>query len=159
MRSIFFRALLALPLCLAAVLLASDKATAAPFAVSGTYAQTAEEVDTDIVPHGKCSCVFSYNAVNRTALSGSMTGTGTNTVSCVLRFEVGTGVCQGTFVFEGTLAGRTGTATFHNVTHFDPTGVRSALSVVSGTGGLADLHGHFEAGNVDYSGQFVFAPR
>jgi hypothetical protein len=148
-------------LCLAALLLTSDKAAAAPFAISGTYVHTAPEVATDIVPRGHpdCSCVFSYNSVNRTALSGSMTGAGTDTASCVIRYDVGSGVCEGTFVFEGTIAGRTGTATFHIVTHFDPTGTRSSLSAISGTGGLADLHGHFESGDVAYEGQFVFAPR
>lgn len=150
------RLLLALSLCLATALLASDKAAAAPLAINGTYVVTGSSMS-DPIPNG-CGCVFTFDAVTTTALSGSMTGTGTNTSSCVYRVRQDSDVCVGTFVFVGTIAGRTGTATFHIVTHGDATGSHSTLSVVSGTGGLADLHGHFEAGNVEYSGQFVFSP-
>src|SRR4051794_9384551 len=153
------RLLLALPLCLATMLLlgTNKAAAAAPFAVSGTYAQTSSDV-VDYVEHG-CGCVAFYTQLTTTTLSGTMTGTGSYKASCQIRWRSGDGVCVGTFVFEGTIAGRTGKATYHIVTHFDATtgAVHSTMSVVSGTGGLADLHGQLDVGNDTYSGQLVFS--
>src|SRR4051794_24767159 len=152
------RLLLALPLCLATMLLlgTNKAAAAAPFAVSGTYAQTSSEV-VDYVTHG-CGCVGFYTQLTTTTLSGTMTGTGSYKASCQIRWRSGDGVCVGTFVFEGTIAGQTGTATFHIVDFFDAAGaVHGTMSVVSGTGGVADLHGHLDLVNDTYSGQLVFS--
>jgi hypothetical protein len=152
------RWLLALPLCLATLLLTTNKAAAAPFAVSGTYALTSNPEPTDYHTHG-CGCVGFYTQLTTSTLSGTMTGTGSYEASCQIRWRSGgDGVCQGTFVFDGTIANRTGTATFHIVTHFDATqAVHGTMSVVSGTGGLADLHGQLDIDNDTYSGQLVFS--
>lgn len=146
------RSLLALSLVLAASLLATDQAAAAaPFAASGTFVGTSS-VPSNIRPAG--CCVYLFDQVSTDNLFGTLDGSDTYYASCHLQTLSGEEVCVGTDTFTGTVAGRTGTLQIHLVTFGD----HGTASIVSGTGDLANLHGHLTVVGNAYSGQFVFAP-
>jgi uncharacterized protein DUF3224 len=151
------RWLLALSLVLAASLLATDQAAAsAPFEASGTFVGTSSQ-QSNIRPVG--CCVVFFDQTSTDTLSGTLDGSDVYRASCQVRTQSGAGVCVGTDAFTGTVAGRTGTLQIHLVAVTDTTGApHGNASIVSGTGGLANLHGHLTAGAGTYSGQFLFAP-
>ena len=146
------RRVLALSLVLAASLLATDQAAAAaPFAASGTFAVTSS-VQSNITPVG--CCVFFFDQTSTDTLSGTLDGTDLYQASCHLQTQSGQEVCVGTDAFTGTVAGRTGRLQIHLVTF----GSHATATIVSGTGGLANLHGHLTVVGNAYSGQLLFAP-
>jgi hypothetical protein len=153
------RWLLALSLVFAASLLATDKAAAAaPFEASGTFVETSS-AHSEPQPVG-CGCVVFFDQTVTDTLFGTLNGSGTFNGSCQVRVRSGRGVCVGTFTFTGTVAGRTGTAQIHDVILIDDvtTGAsHGSFSIVSGTGGLANLRGHATVEGNTYNGQFLFA--
>jgi hypothetical protein len=162
MRSITFAftrrtQLLALPLCLATMLLlgTNQAAAAAPFAANGTFAGTSGEPSN--IRQVGC-CLFFFDQTSTDTLYGTLDGTDIYHASCQAETRSGQEMCVGIDAFTGTVAGRTGTLQilivgFNNLT----TGAYHATaSILSGTGGLANLRGHLTVVGNTYSGQFRF---
>ena len=158
------RWLLALPLCLALGLLgATPVAAAGPrlgsVPISGTFVQTSFVPSNTRTVDG----VTLFDFTEQDTLTGSFTGTSVLQGSCVVRAS-GQGVCRARETFTGTVDGRSGTAEFQDVSFLDQTtgAIHGSFAIVSGTGQLANLHGHGTFQGVGttgtYTGQVVAAP-
>lgn len=95
-------------------------------------------------------------------LSGTFSGTSVFQERYVLRAD-GSFIDHAVETFTGTVNGVAGTATFVDVITGDTTSFHGHFVVVSGTGGLANLHGHgtFEGSSTTgagtYSGQVLIS--
>jgi hypothetical protein len=142
-----------LPLTLVAVLapLGLTRAAASPpTSASGTVALTS------------CDFTSQQTAGTNTIFTGICRVTWTGTFA-------GTDAAQATVTFhaDGSADGNavdtfTGTATLRNLIHGDPSGNSSGeITVIGGTGGLANLHGSVKlsgnAASMTYSGRIQFA--
>jgi hypothetical protein len=154
--------LVPLTLSLAISLLATDLAAAAePFEASGTTVTT-NSIQSNIrsVPVPGCACrVTLFDDTESVIVSGAFSGTGVIELSCRVPSSTLQGRCHGTETFTGTVAGRSGTATFEETTFFDLTTGAShgSFTVVSGTGGLRNLRGHGTFEGNSYTGRLFFA--
>jgi hypothetical protein len=147
-------------LSIAATLFAAMEASAAgpPFSAGGT----ATTVSFTVTGARSADGVTLLDFTEHDTLSGTFSGTTVIQGSCVVN-RAGDSVCRAVETFTGTVVGVSGTATFHDVVFIDASGsLTGAFTIVSGTGGLADLHGHgtfASSGGVGtYSGELVFAP-
>jgi len=151
-----------LPLALAALLAlasATSATASAPVAASGTNNLTScdftsqRTVGTNPIVTGTCYVTW--------------TGTfaGTDVAQATVTFHAD-GSAHGNAVdtFTGTVDGTPGTATLRNLLHSDPSGNSTGeVTVIGGTGGLANLHGSIHlSGNVNtgplpYAGRIQFA--
>jgi hypothetical protein len=155
------RWLIALPLALAILLVATNLAAAAGqrFEASGTVVATGMTQSNVRSADG----VTFFDYTEQDILLGTFIGTSVLETSCVVRSS-GQGVCHGVETFTGTVAGESGTAQFRDVVHLDatPGAFHGTFTAVGGTGGLANLRGHgtFQgsSGASTYTGQLIFAP-
>ena len=154
--------LLGFALALANFAFAAAPAAAAgpPVSASGSFQQVS------FVPSNfrTADGVTFFDFTEHDALSGTFSGTSVIQGSCMTRAS-GQTLCQALETFTGTVGGRGGggdTVTFRDVVAIDPTGaVSGSFTIVSGTGSLANVHGHgtFEGTSTgSYSGLLVFAP-
>lgn len=153
--------LLAMALPLALFAFARPAAAAGPpISASGSYQQVS------FVPSNfrTADGVTFFDFTENDRLSGTFSGTSVIEGSCMRRAS-GQTLCQALETFTGTVAGQGSsgdTVTFRDVVRIDSTGaVHGSFTVVSGTGGLANVRGHgtFEGtANGSYTGLLVLAP-
>src|SRR5262249_22184507 len=103
-----------------------------------------------------------FDFTEHDALAGTFSGTTVIEGSCVVK-QSGESVCHAFETLTGAVNGVSGTILFNDVIVIDPSGaVSGAFTIVQGTGGVADLHGHGEftsaGGAGSYTAQLVFAP-
>jgi hypothetical protein len=150
---------LATSLSLAALLSVPNVAAAAgrTFEASGTFAQTSFEVSNVRSAGG----VTLFDFTETDDLFGTFSGTDVVEGSCAMQSS-GKGECHAIETFSGTVNGVYGELQFSDVFFLDPTGsFRGPFTIIGGTGGLANLHGHgtFEGTTTGtYEGRLVFAP-
>jgi hypothetical protein len=91
------------------------------------------------------------------ALTGTLSGTSQLVGECIF-FPSGEGMCKAEEIFTGTLDGRSGTLTFHDVVTLDDTGaIQGRFMVVDGTGELAGVVGHGTFSGVGTAGTYSAA--
>lgn len=155
------RWLIAVSLCFVVSVAAAHAAGAAgpPFQASGSFAEISFAQSNIRTADG----VTFFDFTEQDLLSGTFTGTSVIDGSCVVRAS-GQGVCHAFETFTGMVDGESGTARFSDVIFLDLTtgAVRGTFTIVSGTGGLANLRGHgtFQgiAASGTYTAKLVFAP-
>ena len=137
---------------------ATTAAASAPIAASGAITfptcdfTSQQTVGTNTILTGTC-----YET-----LTGTFTGTSVAQATVTFHAE-GTSEGNAVDTFTGTVDGRSGTVTFRDLAHGDPSGnVSGTLTIIGGTGGLANLHGSLKQSstinsNVSYTGQIQFA--
>jgi hypothetical protein len=153
--------LLALAAVLLVTALATQRAAAAgpPSAASGSFTQVSFS-QTNVRTTG---AVTHFAFTEQDALTGTFSGSTVLQGSCVVQAS-GRAICQAVESFTGTVAGQTGSLTFRDVIFLDMTtgAAHGSFTIISGTGGLAMLHGHGTFQGVGttgtYSGALVFAP-
>lgn len=155
------RSFTALSLSLAGLLMTIHPAAAAgkPLDAAGNVAQVSF-AQSNVRTAG---AVTLFDFTEHDALSGTFSGTSVIEGSCMVQAS-GQAVCTATETLTGTVAGRAGTAEFHDVVFLDlaTSAFHGSFTVVGGTGGLASLHGQgtFEGANGrgTYTGNVIFAP-
>ena len=132
----------------------TSAAASAPIAASGTSTfptcdfTSQKTVGTNTILSG--TCVETWTG----------TFTGTNVAQATVTFHAN-GSAEGNAVdtFTGTVNGTSGTVTFRDLSHGDPSGnVSGTLTIIGGTGPLANLHGSLKQfstinSNITYTGQ------
>ena len=160
-----FRRLLTLLLAAGAALVVAQPASAStPIAATGTFFFVAAPVPSDFrTADGNAFVTLFFPAG---VLTGDITGTFTEQLSFVTHSD-GSQNLHGNATCTCAVAGRTGVLVFDNITGTtNPSGVGNAHFVLSGSGGLADLHGQGTAiitqtwrGPVGvYTAQYSFGP-
>jgi len=132
--------MLFLPLAAAAALVALQPVAAStPVAASGSFFFLAPPVPSDFrAADGNAFVTLSFPAG---VLTGDITGTFTEQLHIVTHPD-GSQNVKGNATCTCAVAGRTGTLGFDNIAGTtNPSGVSEAHFVLSGSGGLADLHG------------------
>jgi len=129
-----------LPLAAAAALVAVQPVAAStPGSASGRFFFLAPPVPSDFrTADGNAFVTLSFPAG---VLTGDITGTFTEQLHVVTHSD-GSQNVKGNATCTCAVAGRTGTLVFDNIAGTtNPSGVSEAHFVLSGSGGLADLHG------------------
>jgi hypothetical protein len=138
-----FRSRLSLPTLLlaagAAVFAVQPVAASTPVSVAGIFFFVAAPVPSDFrIADGNVFVTLSFPAG---IVRGDIAGTFTEQLNVVTHPD-GFQNVQGNAICNCTVAGRTGTLAFDNIAGTtNPSGVSEAHFVLSGSGGLADLHG------------------
>ncbi len=93
---------------------------------------------------------------SRYRLTGTFTGT-TVAEERVILLPTGDQILVGQHTFTGTVAGRSGTARFVTVARGDATAFQGQFTILSGTGGLANLRGQgtFEGSAQTFTGTYA----
>jgi hypothetical protein len=149
-----------LSLALAGSLWAAAQATAAGPTIAASGGVTT--LDFTVTGARTADGVTLFDFVEHDALTGTFSGSTVINGSCVVA-PSGDSVCRAVETFTGTVDGVSGTTTFHDVVFVDASGAATgSFAIVSGTGGLAGLHGQgtftSNAGVGSYSGRLVLAP-
>ena len=133
-------------------------AAAQTISASGTFTQNS------FVPSSfrTVGGVTMFDFVEHDSLKGTLVGTTVINGTCVVQTS-GDSVCQAVETFTGSVGDASGTLTFRDVVFVSAAGAASGtFTIVSGTGGLATLHGHgsFQGvgGTGTYSGILATAP-
>ena len=135
-----FRRLLTLLLAAGAALVVAQPASAStPIAATGTFFFVAAPVPSDFrTADGNAFVTLFFPAG---VLTGDITGTFTEQLQFVTHPD-GSQNVHGNATCTCAVAGRTGVLVFDNIAGTtNPSGVSNAHFVLSGSGGLADLHG------------------
>jgi Protein of unknown function (DUF3224) len=124
----------------AALVTIQPVAASTPVSVAGTFFFVAAPVPSGFrMADGNTFVTLSFPAG---LVTGDITGNFTEQLH-VVTHPNGSQNIQGNAICTCTVAGRTGTLVFDNITGTTNTsGVAEAHFVLSGSGGLADLHGH-----------------
>jgi Protein of unknown function (DUF3224) len=157
--------MLFLPLAAAAALVAVQPVAAStPVSASGTFFGLAPPVPSDFrTADGNAFVTLSFPAG---VLTGDISGTFTEQLQIVTHSD-GSQNVKGNATCSCAVAGRTGTLVFDNIAGTtNPSGVGEAHFVLSGSGGLANLHGQGTAivsptpqgGGGVYTAQYSFDP-
>lgn len=131
---------------------------APPVSASGSVAQTSFVVTGARTADG----VTFFTFEETDSLTGTFTGSSTISGDCVQR-ATGPVLCKALETFIGTILGRSGTVTFHDLISIDSTGaIQGRFVSIGGTGELSGIRtqGTFQAQGATgtYSGQVVLAP-
>jgi hypothetical protein len=136
----FAMRMLTLPLAASLALVAVQPVAAStPLSASGTFFFVAAPVPSDFrTADGNTFVTLSFPAG---VLTGDISGTFTEQLRIVTHAD-GSQNVKGNAICTCTVAGRTGTLVFDNIAGTaNSSGVSEAHYVLSGSGGLADLHG------------------
>lgn len=155
------RWLIALSLAFGVLLAATSLTAAAGLTTeaSGTFTQVSFETsNTRTVGE-----VTLFDFTESDVLSGTFSGTSIIEGSCVVQ-PSGEAVCHALETFNGTVNGRSGTATFFDVIfpNLATGAVHGNFTIISGTGELENLRGHGtfqgEEGTGTYTGTLIWVP-
>lgn len=155
------RWLIAVTLALAMTLAAANLTEAAGplIEASGTFTQVSFETSNERT----VGEITLFDFTEHDTLTGTFTGTSVLEGSCVQRAS-GQAVCHAVEAFTETVAGRSGSVLSQDVAFSNATTatIQGHSVIVSGTGDLANLHGHgtFEGqgGSGTYDVLLIFAP-
>jgi len=147
-------------LLLGALLLTPLAQGTTPILASGTISPIQSLGDVIRVADGYT--FFHHNDVH--TLTGTLAGTTSEDVTIIVNLSTGQGTLSGLLFFTGTANGVSGTAVLQLVGGVNVPTIQGSFTIVSGDGGLANLHGQgtfvfpnaFIGGT--YSGQVHFDP-
>ncbi len=147
-------------LLLGALLLAPLAHGTTPISASGTISPIQSLGDVIRVADG--NTFFHHNDVH--TLTGTLVGTTSEDVTIIVNLTTGQGTLSGLLFFTGTANGVSGTLVLQLVGVVNVPSIQGSFTIISGGGGLANLHGQGTFGFPNafiggtYSGQVHFDP-